>query len=121
MNNLENIENEKDELFYSDLIYEIKKLANLDVEDDEITNERIEKRQEMTETIIDGHRVYPLTEFQIALFEFVTNIGDVAGVIIGTPEGIAKYPELVEESLKELQDPKETGISKRLGMKKKHN
>ena len=121
MNNKKEIKNEKDELFYNDLIYEIKKLANLDVIDDEITNKRIEKRQEMIEVVIGGHRVYQPTEFQIALFEFVINIGDLAGVIIETLDGIAKYPELVEESLKELQEPKETGISKRLGMKKKSN
>lgn len=106
------ISQQKDSLYYSDLVYVIKKLAGLEVIDDEETNKRIISREESRKQCQSGANLGTLSDFEIELFDFSLKIAKKAGVKFKTPEEMAKYPHLVMESLKEYEEPKENSIEK---------
>ena len=96
----------KDVLYYSDLIYEIKKLAGFEQEKNEEVETRILKRHE---GIVEEQENRPfrflerLSAFQQELFEIVMGISKKAGVAFRGLREISKYPELVNEVLTELE------------------
>lgn len=96
----------KDVLYYSDLIYEIKKLAGFEQEKNEEVETRILKRHE---GIVEEQENGPfrflerLSAFQQELFEIVMGISKKAGVAFRGLREISKYPELVNEVLTELE------------------
>jgi len=102
-----NLEN-KNALYYSDLIYELKRLAGFEQQEDGAIEERITKRQEdilvkyENETfILTG---FKLSVFQEELFYFVSRISIRANVNFSELEEISRYPELVNEQLADLEN-----------------
>jgi len=91
-------------LYYSDLIYKIKSLAGLiQIEDEEIEN-RIQMREQMIENIEENGLVtYGFSEFQYDVFKIVRKISKRANVPFRSLYEISKYPELVNETLIELE------------------
>lgn len=96
----------KDLLYYTDLIYEIKKLAGFE----QIKNEEIEKRIiEREKCIVEKQTEGPfdflnrLSDFQQELFEIIMGISQKAGVVFRGLNAISEYPELVKEVLEELE------------------
>ena len=99
------MENQKDELFYNDLIYRLKQLAGFELKENEEIEDRIEKREELIDEIIDGVKTnaFYLSEFQVELFQIIMNIVKKAnGNFTGLKE-IANYPELVSEQIAILE------------------
>lgn len=104
---------ESDDLYYSDFVYAIKKMANLPVEVDEKVEKRIEIRCNMVKKFVNDTCVYEISDFQYDLFFFARNISKIMGVIFHSPNEIAKYPELVTEQLKEYEKQKNKNMSKK--------
>lgn len=96
-------ENQKDALFYSDLIYAIKQFAGFEVEKNEEIESRIEEREKDIEFEHNGAPAYKLSDFNRELFETVMQIVIKANGNFTGPSEIAKYPELVTETLNELE------------------
>lgn len=92
----------KDTLYYSDLMYEIRKLAKFEQEQNEFVEQRIAKR---TESIAENPETgpYSLSTFELELFQIIRGISKKAGVPFKSLSAISKYPELVNEVLAELE------------------
>lgn len=93
--------NQKDELYYSDLIYKIKKLAGIEVSFDEETEKRINKREQSTQTIINGQVVNTFSSFELELFTFILGISEKSGIPFQYPQEISNHKELVLTALEE--------------------
>lgn len=99
-----NINNyERDELFYSDLVYAIKKLSKLEVTDDPETNKRIEIRLKDISEEVDGKIIHNFSNFRIELFDFAYLIGNKKGLLSLHPDALEYYKDLVEEEIKEIE------------------
>lgn len=96
------MENQKDVLFYSDLVYYIRKLAGFEVKINQETDERIEARQLEIEQKANGMTCYGLSEFTLELFQFVSEISKQVDVVFRRIDEICKYPNVVEENLKNM-------------------
>lgn len=97
----------KDLLYYTDLIYEIKKLAGFEQTKNEETEKRIIEREKcIVEKQIEGPFEFlnRLSDFQQELFEIIMGISQKAGVVFRGLQEISKYPELVKEVLEELEN-----------------
>lgn len=100
-------ENEKDTLFYRDLIYAIKQIAEFEVERNEEIESRINERERDIAVEHNGTIVYKPSDFNVELFGIIMQI-IARRVGIGAnyncfPSEIAKYPELVTEAIDELE------------------
>lgn len=93
----------KDALFYSDLIYKIKQLAQFEGEEDPLVEARIEEREKEIPAMEDGIPLYQLSAFTSELFSIIIQIVKKANGGFTSPHEIAKYPELVQEAIDELQ------------------
>lgn len=92
----------KDSLYYSDLMYEIQKIAEFDMDVDFSILERItERKKDIREdnTTNDTLTGYCLSPFQIELFEIVREISKKANVSFYSVDEIKNYPLLVLEQL----------------------
>ena len=101
-----NLEN-KDALYYSDLMYVVKSLAGFKQLEDKETEERIAKRQE--DIVVERENgmfryLNELSVFQQELFGIVGGISKKAGVAFRGLEEVSKYPELVNEVLTDLEN-----------------
>lgn len=98
----------KDSLYYSDLIYEIKKLAGFDMDVDFSVWERIAERKKdiRVDEKINGSLCtsYCLSPFQKDLFEIVREMSKKVGISFNGLEEISKYPLLVLDALAELEN-----------------
>lgn len=115
----------KNELYYSDLICELKSLAGLEQPKDKKTKTRIQKRKEdilvkyQNDTfVLTG---FKLSVFQEELFQIVSNISIKANIIFYELEEISRYPELVQEEIYILENKinmltqnKESTLTKKL-------
>ena len=104
MNQINKNIQEKDELFYVDLVCEIKRLAGFNITVDENQINRIEKRKEDVETTINGEIGYLISDFKLELFEFVMAVGELSGTVLPNLEDISKYPDIVNELLKQFEE-----------------
>lgn len=96
----------KDLLYYTDLIYEIKKLAGFEQIENEETDKRIIEREKcIVEKQAEGPFDFSnrLSDFQQELFEIIMGISQKAGVVFRGLNAISEYPELVKEVLEELE------------------
>ena len=84
---------EKDLLYYRDLIYEIKYLARFEQTKDEEVLKRIIKRQSELNS-----------GFTQDIIEIIIGISRKTGVSFRTASAISGYPELVNEVLEELEN-----------------
>lgn len=98
------IKNIKDELYYNDLVYEIKKIANLDNHIDEEAEARIAKRVEVVKINKNGHTYETLSDFEIELFTFGIDLAEQVGENFVSLDEISKYPDIVKESLKKYEN-----------------
>ena len=105
MNELEKNKTKRDDLFNSDLVYEISRLAGFEINQDDITDERIRMRLESLPVKENGIRCYMLSPFEIELFVSLQEIRRKAGagVVLRSIEEIFKYPEAVKEYLKHFE------------------
>ncbi len=103
---------EKDALYYYDLMYELKRLARFEQKENTETEERIALRLEDIVEEQEGpiHIAYRLSIFQEELFEIIRGISLKAGEPFKGLSQISKYPELVQETLKELEQKKNAVI-----------
>ena len=98
-----NIQN-KDQLYYNDLIYKIKSLSGLIKVEDPETEQRILDREELIGKIDENKMIsYMPSMFQLDIFEIVRNISKKLNIPFKTLYEISKYPEEVNEVLHELQ------------------
>ena len=112
---------EKDILYYDDLIYQIKKLAGFEISIDEETNERIILREKpVAEKDSEGIFTYlfKLSMFEEELFTVIRNISIKAGTSFESLDEISKYPELVNEAITEIKNKKENLKNNNLVLKK---
>lgn len=91
--------NKKDELFYSDLAYKIRQIANLELIEDETIEKRIKLREEIVTT-----RANEITDFHLALLIFVAAIEKETQSSFKSLKDIEKYPNLVKEALKDIEE-----------------
>ncbi len=98
--------NEKDVLYYSDMIYWIKKHAGLEQEQDEETDARIEKRTDVIETATEDSICLEISEFSTEFYDCVIRMFHETGDIELTksPYNISNYPELVKKIIEEYQE-----------------
>ena len=91
------------DIYYEDLIYQIKLLSGLEVKEDKDILERIELRSKGIPVVDNGITCYELSDFTKDLFEFVRTIKQRAGADFTSLEDISKYSELVIEELDKLK------------------
>lgn len=92
---------EKDEFFYSDLVYYIKKKAGIKFEKNEEVENRIKERIKL-KTISYNSNKPIFSVFEVEFLNFTRQVAGFAGdidVYIDYSK-ISRYPELVEELLK---------------------
>ncbi len=103
-----NLQN-KDALYYSDLIYELKSLAGFEQQEDVETLRRIIQRKQTI--VIDQESElltssYQTSEFMQEVIEIIIGISKKAGVHFKSANSISNYPELVNEVLADLENKK---------------
>lgn len=96
--------NQKDTLFYSDLVYQIRKLAGLIKKEDTVREERIREREKGIEKRDEeGNPIYLLSDFTLELFKFTLDVSRKGGTgVANGPSDLYKYPDLVKEGIKEF-------------------
>ena len=92
-------------LFYSDLIYKIRRLAGLVEKTDKVIEERIKIRYQMLPKMENGIICYRLSPFEKEMFEFAIEISKKVGVAFTSLQELSKYPELVKDTLKQYEGP----------------
>lgn len=96
----------KDSLYYSDLIYEIKKIAKLDYAKDKETELRLRKRKvDVVSKTRDGDTIrlyFETSPFQEDVFRTVRNILKKSNESFNSVDEISNYPEAVNECLENL-------------------
>ena len=97
------MENEKDALFYKDLIYEIKKYAKIYVKIDDEAEERIKQRQKYDTEMNNEVMISLIPEFNLELYAIVNRIMMLANGSFKSLNEIANYPELVEKEISKLE------------------
>ena len=98
----------KDNLYYADLIYAVKKLGAIEHIEDSEAEERISLRlqpvydenQEKENELIGEE----LSDFELDLFLVIRVIGKKAGHSFRSIADIRKYPEVIQEVLLELEN-----------------
>lgn len=108
----------KDDLYYDDLKYYIKKIATLPYLDDKNKDIMIEQRMQMQEHFkIDETTkrqipYYTISSFQSDFFKFINLINELTGECLESPYELFKHKKLVEEKLDEYIDSlKNSGIT----------
>lgn len=92
----------KDELFYYDFNYQIRKLSGLPIITEEETEKRIMKREkEILGKDNNGKPFYMLSDFTLELFEFTNNVSQAAGVFVNGPYHLREHPEIVTQILED--------------------
>lgn len=104
MNEIEKISEEKDELYYSDLIYYIKRCGNLEVTYDEEIEERVYSRI-VTYDYSNGHIIF--SDFLREFTAFTHLVGKRVNEVFASPFEMSKYSEIVEEELNKYITDKE--------------
>ena len=103
--------NEKDVLYYSDMIYWIKKHAGFEQEHDEETEARVEKRA----AVIDADKLcFQISEFSTEFYDCVLRIFHETGDIELTKNthNISRHPELVTKLIKEYEEKRDNAIKR---------
>lgn len=96
----------KDITYYEDLLYFVKKTANLDYTYNEETEKRIEERlkgikdNESNDTI-KGEK---LSEFEQDIFEIVRKVSKKSGESFKSISWIRLYPEIINEVICEIEN-----------------
>ena len=97
----------RDLFYYSDLIYKIKSLAGISTTTDLEVENRILKREEMIADTSDDNIIsYNLSIFELEVFDIVRTISKRVGKSFNSLYDIAKYPEIVSDTLDELEKKK---------------
>ncbi len=95
--------NQEETLFYTDLVYHIRKLAGLITNEDPEREERIVIREkDKKQTDENGNPTYFLSDFTLALFAFTLNVSRKAECMLNGPSDLHKYPEEVKEAIKDF-------------------
>lgn len=95
--------NQGDVLFYSDLVYHVRRLANIITEPDIEREKRIiEREKDIVKKDTNGCPTYFLSNFTIALFTFTLIVSRKANSALSGPSDLYRYPELVKETIKEF-------------------
>lgn len=102
---MEKILKERDELYYSDMAYALKKHAGvIKKKDIESIRERRILNRTCSETVIEnGVRSERISSFLLELFSVVEGIYQKVGEPCQGFKGLSEYPDLVMESLRELE------------------
>ena len=94
---------EKDALFYSDLIYEIKELAGFYAGYDEEIEKRIEERKKFETEVNTDFIINIISDFNRELYTIINRIMLLANSSSKDLTEIAKYPDLVKKEIKILE------------------
>lgn len=96
--------NQKEALFYSDLVYHIRKLSGIIKDEDSVREKRIKEREKGIEQIgEDGEPIYLLSNFTLELFKFTLNVSRKGGnKILNGPSDLYKHQDLVKKEIKEF-------------------
>ena len=94
---------EKDALFYSDLIYELKKLAGFYAGYNEETEKRIEERKKYEKEPNNGFFINIISDFNRELYTIINRIMLLANNSSKDLTEISKYPDLVKKEIKTLE------------------
>lgn len=94
----------KDELYYADLIYLVKGLANLIPLDNIETNMRIIKREQPLSITENGKTTLKISPFSLELVEIINEISRIAPVEIKNFDDIKQCPDVVNSVLTKFQN-----------------
>lgn len=97
---------EKDELYYSDLAYVIKKYAGMLDNRDRAVEKRIAERCHSVDVVNNGVRGSVISEFQLEAFSVVEGIIKEARTTQTGFKVVENFPELVNNALVEIEDKK---------------
>lgn len=95
---------EKDELYYADLAYTIKKYAGMLSKRDFQVEKRIEARCHSVDVVMNGVRGSVMSEFQLEIFATINSILQEAGETTSRFKSISNYPDIVNETLNNIKD-----------------
>lgn len=105
---------EKDELYYDDLAYIIKKYAGILSKRDFQAEKRIETRCHSVDVVINGVRGSVMSEFQLEIFSTIDGILQEAGETTMKFKSISNYPDIVNETINNIKSKSSpTKVNKR--------
>ena len=104
---------EKDEQYYSDLIYAIKMIAQLKYTKSKKAEKRIEERMKNIEKIGEDYILYDSSSFSKELNYFILNLNKQLDEPLKSREDLKKYKELVTKNLYGLEYEKQQRIRKK--------
>ncbi len=94
---------ENDALFYSDLIYELKKLAGFYAGYNEETEKRIEERKKYETEVNNDFILNIISDFNLELYNIINRIMLLANNSSKDLTEISMYPDLVKKEIKILE------------------
>lgn len=97
---------EKDELYYSDLGYVIRKYAGMLPNRDRSIERRIFERCHSVDVVVNGVSGSVISEFQLEVFSVIEKIIEEARVNRVGFTVISNYPDLVNNALTDIESKK---------------